>query len=250
MSEVCEALGVSRKTGYKWLARYERAGLPGLADRSRAPKQHPNAMAASLAAVLLAARRAHPRWRPRKLLAWVGQRHRGLVLPAPSTVGALLEREGGCTLFSPHPASHPKAVASHRTPKPLRSASQRDPGQLRYGTCEHLSVTLSPLSDGVHVRGETNVRAPKSQRSCRSDPSMARKSRLIPESLSVTPLDERFTFALVMPDTRVPASSRKRNNLFALATVHCAPAMTRWKTGCPSCKRKNRSPVTDGSMAA
>jgi transposase InsO family protein len=94
MSEVCEALGVSRKTGYKWLERYERAGLPGLADRSRAPRQHPNAMAASVAAVLLAARRAHPRWGPRKLVAWVGQRHSGLVLPAPSTVGDLLKREG------------------------------------------------------------------------------------------------------------------------------------------------------------
>ena len=34
---VCWRFGVSRKTGYKWLARYETDGVSGLLDRSRAP---------------------------------------------------------------------------------------------------------------------------------------------------------------------------------------------------------------------
>ena len=43
MSELCDASGVSRKTGYKWLERHALFGLEGLKDQSRAPKTHPNA---------------------------------------------------------------------------------------------------------------------------------------------------------------------------------------------------------------
>src|SRR5260370_33422746 len=37
MREVCAEFGVSRQTGYKWLARYAAEGVEGLKDRSRAP---------------------------------------------------------------------------------------------------------------------------------------------------------------------------------------------------------------------
>ena len=40
VSELCRRFGVSRKTGYKWLARSVSAGLAGLADRDTVP-QHP-----------------------------------------------------------------------------------------------------------------------------------------------------------------------------------------------------------------
>ena len=33
---LCEWFGVSRKTGYKWVDRYESDGVAGLEDRSRA----------------------------------------------------------------------------------------------------------------------------------------------------------------------------------------------------------------------
>ena len=37
MKELCEECGVSRKTGYKWVHRYEKDGKKGLSDLSRAP---------------------------------------------------------------------------------------------------------------------------------------------------------------------------------------------------------------------
>jgi transposase-like protein len=40
MAETCEAFGISRKTGYKWLARYESHGALGLEERSRAPSKN------------------------------------------------------------------------------------------------------------------------------------------------------------------------------------------------------------------
>ena len=39
-SEVCAAFGISRETSYKGLKRYEREGLAGLRDHSRAPHHH------------------------------------------------------------------------------------------------------------------------------------------------------------------------------------------------------------------
>ena len=42
---LCERYGVSRKTGYKWVVRYESDGVAGLEERSRAPLSHPHAVA-------------------------------------------------------------------------------------------------------------------------------------------------------------------------------------------------------------
>src|SRR5712691_3318990 len=41
MSELCERYGVSRRTGYKWLERYEADGPAGLKEQSRAPHHCP-----------------------------------------------------------------------------------------------------------------------------------------------------------------------------------------------------------------
>lgn len=41
ISRLCERYGVSRKTGYKWIARYQADGCDGLEERSRKPQHHP-----------------------------------------------------------------------------------------------------------------------------------------------------------------------------------------------------------------
>lgn len=93
MSELCAHHGVSRKTGYKWLARYEAAGVRGLAERSHAPHACPHRIGEELAALLLDARRAHPRWGPVKLVQYLAPRHpRVATWPAVSTVADLLKR--------------------------------------------------------------------------------------------------------------------------------------------------------------
>ncbi len=94
MVELCERYGVSRKTGYKWLARYEREGPDGLGERSRAPHHCPHRIAADVAAAICAGRRQHPSWGPDKILHWLKRRHPELELPATSTAGDLLARRG------------------------------------------------------------------------------------------------------------------------------------------------------------
>ena len=68
MTELCARYGISRKTGYKWLARFEAHGRPGLVDRSHAPHACPHRISREIAQLIVAARRAHPSWGPRKLL--------------------------------------------------------------------------------------------------------------------------------------------------------------------------------------
>ena len=57
---LCRRFGVSRRIGYKWLARFEAEGAAGLFDRSRAPQHHPQAIAEGIAERCLEVRRAHP----------------------------------------------------------------------------------------------------------------------------------------------------------------------------------------------
>ncbi len=94
MKEQCERFGISRKTGYKWLERFEAEGPGGLEDRSRRPHRSPSRTAENIRALLIEVRLKHPRWGPEKLLDVVGRRHPELELPARSTVAAILKREG------------------------------------------------------------------------------------------------------------------------------------------------------------
>jgi transposase InsO family protein len=91
---LCRQFGVSRKTGYKWLGRYEEAGVAGLIDRSRAPLHHPQAMSREIAERCLEVRRAHPTWGPVKVLAWLTRRWPQMDWPVASSIGELFDREG------------------------------------------------------------------------------------------------------------------------------------------------------------
>jgi putative transposase len=97
-TELCALYGISRTVGYKWLHRAEQSGLDYLQELSRRPHSSPHATPPELTARLLEARRHHPSWGPRKLLALVRRqdRRRGheFSWPARSTVAELLRRNG------------------------------------------------------------------------------------------------------------------------------------------------------------
>lgn len=94
MTELAERYGISRRTAYKWVDRYQTDPAAGLADRSRAPKTRGRAMTASVREAILLLRRAHPHWGPKKLRAVLRERQPGTAWPAASTMGDLLHREG------------------------------------------------------------------------------------------------------------------------------------------------------------
>jgi putative transposase len=113
MSELCADYRVSRKTGYKWIDRYEVSGPRGLHDVSRRPHHSPQAIASEIVEALVALRKRHPRWGATKLLTVAARRDRDTAWPSRSTVCDLLKARG---LVAPH-GRRPRTV--HVPPAPL-----------------------------------------------------------------------------------------------------------------------------------
>lgn len=91
---ICRRFDVSRRIGYKWRHRFEEEGTAGLFDRSRAPLHHPQAISGRIAERCLEVRRAHPRWGPVKVLAYLERQAPKTDWPVASTIGELFDREG------------------------------------------------------------------------------------------------------------------------------------------------------------
>ena len=97
MTDLCNEFGISRKTGYKYLERYNDEGVDGLKCKSRARKFHPNATRPELVELIIEMRKEHPSWGPRKLLARLRGRYPRIPLddwPCNSTVSEILKRNG------------------------------------------------------------------------------------------------------------------------------------------------------------
>ena len=92
-SELCDRYGVSRKTGYKWVGRYELTGPRGLEDVSRRPHSFPTATPLPVVEQMLALRRSHPNWGAKKLLA-ILERRGVTSLPGRSACCDILKRHG------------------------------------------------------------------------------------------------------------------------------------------------------------
>lgn len=93
-ASICRSFGISRETGYKWCRRFEEGGLAALMDRKPLAYHHPNATPAHIEDRIVALRKEHPTWGPKKLKARLEQLHPGEVFPAASTIGEILVRRG------------------------------------------------------------------------------------------------------------------------------------------------------------
>jgi len=95
MTEVCREFGISRKTGYKWLRRYEAEGLRGLSDRSRRPHSSPFSVSGEVVLALVRLRGEHPFWGPKKLVRVLqGEGIEKEEIPSLATIGRILQRAG------------------------------------------------------------------------------------------------------------------------------------------------------------
>jgi transposase InsO family protein len=67
MKELCKECGVSRKTGYKWLQRYQESGKKGLIDHSRAPLNPERKFSNDQINTCLELKQKYPKYGPKKI---------------------------------------------------------------------------------------------------------------------------------------------------------------------------------------
>ena len=94
MTQLCEQFAISRKTGYKWLGRYDGGGRPALADQSRRPHGHPAATSDRVVQRLLETRARFPRWSMGKVVTWLTRRYPRTAWPCRTTAYDLMQRVG------------------------------------------------------------------------------------------------------------------------------------------------------------
>jgi putative transposase len=94
MSDVCREFGISRKTGYKFWNRYQTSSFIGLYDQTRRPYDHPRRTPEEIEGLIIGLRKEKKTWGPKKLKERLEKIHPGLVIPAASTIGSVLERNG------------------------------------------------------------------------------------------------------------------------------------------------------------
>ena len=95
MADLCRAYGISRKTGYKWLGRYDLGGPVELCDRSCAPVNHPNALSDQIVNSILSIKKRFSKWGPAKIRVRLEKENpKWDSYPAVSTIGEHLKRNG------------------------------------------------------------------------------------------------------------------------------------------------------------
>src|SRR6476619_4558282 len=94
MAVACRDFGISRKTGYKILTRYNESGLDGLTDRSRRPYRHANQLPFQIETQIVRLKQDKPSWGAPKIRDKLSRLYPDVHTPAISTVHAVLDRHG------------------------------------------------------------------------------------------------------------------------------------------------------------
>lgn len=93
VAALARGAGVSRKTAYKWIARYAEMGEQGVFDISRRPKRSPSCVSDKIAELVVSLHGEYPAWGPRKLHTLLSRRM-GCAPISVSTVARILNRRG------------------------------------------------------------------------------------------------------------------------------------------------------------
>ena len=94
VSELCRTFGISRTLGYAYIKRYQRDGFRGLEELSRAPRRVWNRTAPCVEQLIVAIRRARPRWGAWTIHLVLRRAVDRRALPAVSTIDLILKRHG------------------------------------------------------------------------------------------------------------------------------------------------------------
>lgn len=94
LADICRQFGISRKTAYKWLARYQQEGSNGLKDRSKAPHHQNQKTNEEVINHIIALKHQREAWGPKKIRARLKEDWPSISFPSTTTIGNILEEHG------------------------------------------------------------------------------------------------------------------------------------------------------------
>jgi transposase InsO family protein len=154
---LCRQFGISAKTGYKLLKRYQGEGEAGLEDRSRRPTSSPRRTPPEIEAAVVAVRDLHPAWGGRKLRARLDALGR-TDLPSPSTITAILRRHDRLDVAKSVPPAAWQRF-EHAAANDLWQMDFKGHFALREGRCHPLTVLDDHSRYAVCLRACANEQA-------------------------------------------------------------------------------------------
>lgn len=136
--QLCRRFGISSRTGYKWLHRFNDKGVAGLADRSRRPHHSPARTSAAVEKKVLAVQGKYREWGGRKLeQRMLDLGHQSV--PSANTITAILRRH---QLLDPRESAKHKAFQrfERAAPNELWQIDFKGEFQLPRGRCYPLTM--------------------------------------------------------------------------------------------------------------
>ncbi len=131
---LCQRYGISRKTGYKWLERYQHNELSGLEERSRKPHQSPLSTPYTIRKAIIELRtKSRITLGAKKIRALLQQRFPNQTLPSKTTIYNILNAEGLVHQQKPRRKVSPYPQPFDPVDKPNEVWSADYKGQIKLG---------------------------------------------------------------------------------------------------------------------
>jgi putative transposase len=92
ITDLCREFRISRKTGHKWIKRFNSLGEKGLLNQSRRPVSQPRKTIKRKEQLIIELKHKHITWGPKKILAVLKMNYPEENWPSHTTVGNILQR--------------------------------------------------------------------------------------------------------------------------------------------------------------
>lgn len=158
VSAVCRAYGISRKTAYKWLKRYEHGDLSTLKDQSKARHNQPSKTDDVMERLIIETHHQYPYWGPRKLRNFLLNQGADKGLPSVTTFSRILSRYG-CKVIKNNKSKPARIRFERSQPNDLWQMDFKGSFMLRRHRCYPLTILDDYSRFSVGLQACKNERA-------------------------------------------------------------------------------------------
>lgn len=137
-TNLCLEFGITPKTGYKYVKRFQELGILGLNEVSRRPKTSPLKTPERIEQIIVDVRRLHPSWSGEKIARYL--KNKGYEkLPTEKTMNRIIKRHGFISIEESEKHT-PWHRFEHENPNDLWQMDFKGHFEIQHGRCHPLTV--------------------------------------------------------------------------------------------------------------